>query len=96
MQPKDHGHVTLSRIKGGNDRLIDKLAATRGLKVSLQLEVKRVVHDARGVTLNVVDRAGKSSTVKGDYLIVATPAPVFADPGVAGTPLTRRVWDELA
>jgi monoamine oxidase len=79
MQPRDPGHVTLSRIKGGNDRLVDKLAAKKGLKVSLQSEVKRVEHDARGVMLSVAGRDGKSSTIKGDYLVVAAPAPIVRD-----------------
>jgi monoamine oxidase len=79
LQPKDPGHVTLSRVKGGNDRLVDKLAARKGLTVSLQLEVKRVEHDSRGVTLAVADRAGKLSTIKGDYLVMAAPAPIVRD-----------------
>ena len=79
MQPKDPGHVTLARIKGGNDRLIDKLAAKKGLKVSLQLEVKRVAHDQRGITIHVVDHARKSAALKGDYLVVAAPAPIVRD-----------------
>jgi monoamine oxidase len=79
MQPKDPGHVTLARIKGGNDRLIEKLAARKGLKVLLQLEVKRVEQDARGVTLSVADRHGKMSTIKGDYLVIAAPAPIVRD-----------------
>jgi monoamine oxidase len=79
LQPKDPGHVTLSRIKGGNDRLIDKLGARKGLKVTLQLEVKRVDHDVRGVTLGVADRGGKLSTIKGDYLVMAAPAPIVRD-----------------
>lgn len=79
MQPKDPGHVTLSRIKGGNDRLIDKLAARKGLKVSLQIEVKRVEQDARGVGLSVADRSGKMAAIKGDYLVIAAPAPIVRD-----------------
>jgi monoamine oxidase len=79
MQPKDPGHVTLSRIKGGNDRLIEKLGARKGLKVSLQLEVKRVDHHARGVSLSVADRNGKISAITGDYLVVAAPAPIVRD-----------------
>ena len=79
MQPKDPGHVTLSRIKGGNDRLIEKLAAKKGLKVSLRLEVKRVEHHERGVTVAVADGNGKMSTIKSDYLVVATPAPILRD-----------------
>jgi monoamine oxidase len=79
MQPTDPGHVTLSRIKGGNDRLVEKLAARRGLKVSLQLDVRRVEHDARGVSVRVADRAGKLSVIKGEYLVMAAPAPVVRD-----------------
>ena len=79
MQPIDPGHVTLSRIKGGNDRLVEKLAARKGLKVSLQLEVKRVEHDARGVSVRVADRAGRLSAIKGDYLVMAAPAPIVRD-----------------
>lgn len=79
MQPKDPGQVTLSRIKGGNDRLIEKLAAKKGLKISLQLEVKRVEHDARGVSVSLVDKNGKMSAIKGDYLVVAAPAPIVRD-----------------
>jgi monoamine oxidase len=79
MQPIDPGHVTLSRIKGGNDRLIDKLAARKGLKISMQLDVKRVEHDARGVSIRVSDRAGKMSVIKGDYLVMAAPAPIVRD-----------------
>ena len=37
MQPTDPGHVTLSRIKGGNDRLVQALAQTHGLKVALNV-----------------------------------------------------------
>jgi monoamine oxidase len=79
MQPRDPGHVTLSRIKGGNDRLIDKLAAKKGLKTSLQLEVKRVEQDARGVSISAVDRGGKVNILKGDYLVMAAPAPIVRD-----------------
>ena len=79
MQPTDPGHVTLSRIKGGNDRLVEKLAARKGLKVSLQLDVKRVEHDARGVSIRVVDRAGKLSVIKGDYLVMTAPAPIVRE-----------------
>jgi monoamine oxidase len=79
LQPKDPGHVTLSRVKGGNDQLVDKLAARKGLAVSLQLEVKRVEHDSRGVTLAVADRAGRLSSMKGEYLVMAAPAPIVRD-----------------
>jgi monoamine oxidase len=79
MQPKDPGHVTLSRIKGGNDRLVEKLGAKKGLTVSLQLEVRRVEHNARGVVISAADRSGKVLSVKGDYLVMAAPAPIVRD-----------------
>ena len=79
MQPTDPGHVTLARIKGGNDRLVDKLAARKGLRISLQLDVKRVEHDARGVIVRAADRAGKLSEIKADYLVMAAPPPIVRE-----------------
>jgi monoamine oxidase len=79
MQPRDPGHVTLSRIKGGNDRLVEKLAARKGLKVSLALDVKKVEQHTGGVAASVADRAGKLSVIKGDYLVMAAPAPIVRD-----------------
>lgn len=97
MQPRDPGHVTLSRIKGGNDRLVARLGAKKGLKVSLQLEVKRVGHDARGVSLAVADRSGQLSTLKADYLVMAAPAPVVRDLEFAPSlpPLHRQALKAL-
>ena len=78
-RPVDPGHVSLWRIKGGNDRLVEKLAARKGLKSSLELEVKRVEQHANGVSITTVDRNGKLSTLKGDYVVVAAPAPIVRD-----------------
>jgi monoamine oxidase len=47
--------------------------------LSLQSEVKRIAHDDRGVSVTVADRAGKTSGIKGDYLVVAAPAPIVRD-----------------
>ena len=79
LQPKDPGHVSLWRIKGGTDRLIDKLSSRKGLKVSLQLEVKKAEQHASGVSVSVADRAGKLSAIKGDYLVMAAPAPIVRE-----------------
>ena len=79
MNGVDPGHVTLSRIKGGNDRLVDKLAARRELKTSLQSEVKKIEQGDRGVTVSVADRFGKLSAIKGDYLVMAAPAPIVRE-----------------
>jgi monoamine oxidase len=49
MQPTDPGHVTLSRIKGGNDRLVQALAKQKGLKIALKSVVTKIDQDDRGV-----------------------------------------------
>lgn len=79
MQPRDPGHVTLSRIKGGNDALVEKLAARKGLTVSLGLEVKKIEQRASGVSVSAADRGGKLQAIKGDYAVVAAPAPIVRD-----------------
>ena len=79
MQPRDPGHVTMWRVKGGNDRLIEKLAARKGLKVSLELEVRKVEQHAASVSVSAADRGGKLSAIKGDYVVIAAPAPIVRD-----------------
>jgi monoamine oxidase len=79
MEPRDPGHVTLWRIKGGNDRVIEKLAARKGLKVSLELEVRKIDQHAAGVSVSAADRAGRLQTIKSDYVVVAAPAPIVRD-----------------
>ena len=79
MQPRDPGQVSLWRIKGGNDRLVEKLAARKGMKVSLQLDVRKIEQHGTGVSVSAADRAGKLSAIKGDYLVVAAPAPIVRD-----------------
>ena len=79
MQPRDPGHVSLWRIKGGNDRLIEKLAARKGLKVSLELDVRKIEQHGAGVTVSAADRSGRLSAIKGDYAVVAAPAPIVRD-----------------
>ena len=80
MQPTDPGHVTLSRIKGGNDRLVEELAARKGLKISLQVDVKR---DRTRRPWRERSRRGsaarKLSVIKGDYLVLTAPAPIVRD-----------------
>ena len=79
LSPTDPGHTPMSRIKGGNDQLIEKLASRKGLRVSLQLEVRKIEHDPRGVTVSAADRGGKLAALKGDYAVVAAPAPIVRD-----------------
>jgi monoamine oxidase len=97
MQPKDPGHVTISRIKGGNARLVDALAKQRGLKIALKSVVSRIEHDDKEVRVVVADGSTRGTVVKGNYLVLATPAPIaraleFAP---AVPPTLRRAWQAL-
>jgi monoamine oxidase len=97
MQPKDPGHVSVSRIKGGNARLVDALAKQRGLKIALKSVVSKIEHDDKEVRVVVADGSKRGTIVKGNYLVLATPAPIaraleFA-PAVPST--LRRAWQAL-
>lgn len=54
-QSKDPGHVTVSRIKGGNERLVQAPAKQKGVRISLGSAVTRIAHDRRGVRVVVAD-----------------------------------------
>jgi monoamine oxidase len=97
MQPKDPGHVTLSRIKGGNDRLVQALAKQKGLKIALKAVVTRIDQDDRGVRVHVADGSRKGAIVSGDYLVLTTPPAIARalefTPAVPAT--LRRAWQAL-
>ena len=97
MQPKDPGHVTLSRIKGGNDRLVQALAKQKGLKITLKAVVNRIEHDARDVRVHFADGSKKGVTVSAHYVVLALPAPVARtlefEPAMPAT--LRRAWQAL-
>ena len=97
MQPIDPGHVTLSRIKGGNDRLVQALAKAKGLKIALKSIVTRIDQDDRGVRVHVNDGSKKGAVMAGDYLVLATPAPIARTleftPAIPAT--LRKAWQAL-
>jgi monoamine oxidase len=97
MQPTDPGHVSVSRIKGGNDRLVQALAKQKGLKISLQSVVNRIEHDDREVRVIVADGSKRGLVVKGDYLVLATPAPITRALDISPAPPApqRRAWQAL-
>ena len=108
MQPIDPGHVTLSRIKGGNDRLVQALAKQKGLKIALQSVVTRIEHDDREVRVVVADGSGsaasrkqsatRGSTLAADYLVLAVPATVARTLDISPAPSAslRRAWQALS
>jgi monoamine oxidase len=97
MQPTDPGHVTLARIKGGNDRLVQALAKQQGLKIALKAIVTKIEQDDHGVRVHVVDGSKKGAIVSGDYLVLSTPAPIARalefSPAVPAT--LRKAWQAL-
>jgi len=97
MQGKDPGHVGMSRIKGGNDRLVQALAKQRGLKVTLNAAVTRIDQDDRGVRVHFADGRKHGAMVAGDYLVLTMPPPIAR--GIEFTPAVpatlRRAWQAL-
>jgi monoamine oxidase len=97
MQPTDPGHVTLSRIKGGNDRLVQVLAKSKRLKTTLKAIVTRIDQDDRGVRVHVNDGSKKGAVVSGDYVVLAMPATIARTleftPAIPGA--LRKAWQAL-
>jgi monoamine oxidase len=96
-QPTDPGHVTLSRIKGGNDRLVQALGRSPRIKIALQSVVKKIEQDDREVRVVVAEGSTRGSIITGDYVILATPPPIAM--GLEFAPLApgtlRRAWQAL-
>jgi monoamine oxidase len=97
MQTKDPGHVTLARIKGGNDRLVQALAKQPRLKIVMRAVVDRIEQDDREVRVHAADGSKRGTIFKGDYAIVAAPAPIVRaldfSPAVPAS--LRRAWQAL-
>jgi monoamine oxidase len=97
MQPKDPGHVNVSRIKGGNDRLVQALAKQQGLKILFKSPVTRIEHDDREVRVVAADGSKRGAMLKADYAVLAAPAPIarVLDVDPAPPPSLRRAWQAL-
>jgi monoamine oxidase len=98
MQPKDPGHTSVSRIKGGNDRLINALAKQPKLRVSLKAVVGRIEHDQSGVRVHVTDDSQRRTIVSGDYAVLAAPPGVTRALEFSPAPPAslRRAWQALS
>ena len=99
LSPEDPGAARMFRIRGGNDRLVDRLADAIGRRrITSGAAVVRVSQGAEGVRLGVRDRAGRISDYRCDYAVLAVPAPLLltlrADP--PWPPLQLRAWRGLA
>jgi len=97
MRMIDPGHVTTSRIKGGNDRLVQALAKNARARIALASVVTRVEQDEREARVIVRDGTKRGTILKADYLVLTIPPTVartieFA-PAIPAS--LKRAWQAL-
>lgn len=98
MADWDPGHVPMSRVKGGNDLLVNGLARTKNVVFSMQRTVKRIQQSERDVQITVTEPHGELETVRADYAVVTVP-PVILRSWPFSPPLPseqRRAMESLA
>ena len=71
------GRIIAHRIRGGNDRLIDALAAALGRRVALRRVVTRIAQTRRGVRVTVDDEAGRRAAMSAEYVVLTLPPPLL-------------------
>lgn len=67
----------LFRLRGGNDRLPEKMAASLAARIRLGCAVRRIAQTNKGVKVIAESRRGRLE-VTGDYAVVTAPAPLAA------------------
>ncbi|HEX8028432.1 MAG TPA: NAD(P)/FAD-dependent oxidoreductase, partial [Vicinamibacterales bacterium] len=98
MQAKDPGHQSVSRIKGGNDRLVEALATQPKLKISLQSIVDGIEQDTHAVRVRISGGSKRRTILNADYAVLSIPpmvARTIAWSPAPPAPL-RRAWQTLA
>jgi monoamine oxidase len=88
------GEGGMFRVKGGNDQLATKLAATLKSRVRLGTVLRRVEHGADGVITAVEDRKGLGR-IEADALILAMPATTVREVAF-DRPLPDAQWQAIA
>jgi monoamine oxidase len=74
----DPAKRTMYRIRGGNDRLAQRIADALRAPVLLRHVARRIVQKKHSVHLTVENPGGRFSALTADYAIVAAPAPLAA------------------
>jgi monoamine oxidase len=90
----DPAHRIMYRIRGGNDRLPERMARALRRPVLLEQVVRRVDQKKNSVRLTVENSRAQRSTLSADYAIVAVPAPLAAEIEYS-PPLPDRQRDAL-
>jgi monoamine oxidase len=74
----DPAKRTMSRLRGGNDRLPRHMARALRAPVRLEEAARRVVQNETAVRVTIENRRGQRTEITSDYAIVAVPAPLAA------------------
>jgi monoamine oxidase len=67
------------RLRGGNDRLPDRMARALQAPVRVRQVVRRIVQTKKGVRFTAENSRGARTEVTGDYAIMTAPAPLAAE-----------------
>jgi monoamine oxidase len=75
----DPAKRTMYRLRGGNDRLPERMARALSTPVRLQQIVRRIVQNHNSVRATVETAQARRTEITADYAIVAVPAPLAAE-----------------
>jgi monoamine oxidase len=76
---EDPAKRTMHRLRGGNDRLPERMARALHTRVRLQQPARRIVQNQSSVRVTVENARGRRTEITSDYTIVAVPAPLAAE-----------------
>ena len=75
---KDPAERIVYRFRGGNHRLIERMANKLRTPLRLSQIVRRIFQTTDGVHMTVEDSRGHRNEVRGDFVIVTAPSPLAA------------------
>ncbi|HSF47874.1 MAG TPA: FAD-dependent oxidoreductase, partial [Burkholderiales bacterium] len=76
---EDPAKRTMYRLRGGNDRLPERMARALHTRVRLHQAARRIVQNQSSVRVTVENARGRRTEIGSDYAIVAVPAPLAAE-----------------
>ena len=79
LRQANPGIVRMSRIAGGNDRLVAALARTRRFAVERRHVLRRVTHTADGVRLTIELPDGLRAERAADFVVLTLPPPLLRE-----------------
>jgi monoamine oxidase len=76
---EDPAKRTMYRLRGGNDRLPERMARALHTRVRLHQAARRIVQNQSSVRVTIENARGRRTDIGSDYAIVAVPAPLAAE-----------------